>query len=411
MDRNPLLQGLQNPCAEVGVISGKGCHDEELLADCERNASNGAVAIYCFPGGNQPINHDAMPGYTALGMKNVRLPESDVFEIGVVSAAGICWDNYCSQRQMEAQFYWQGIVTTEQHRTKPLDSTTDDPPHGYGTLRAGTKSIINNSWKTIYAGDRLVWRFPKAPFHPKAGDTGNRFNGGDNINYLARQGEPPTQFRFEYEAYDPTDFSVQMAAAYAALSLSKAEGGVSDLPYQNAFPWAAAGPGVKDRPWSSIQEEALAYKFAFWGIGLTLIDTLKEARVLTLSTPSGAEIAKMIGLFDGKAEGGNEKVVNMGVADILLDKMSPVSDDYNAMMTRFEKNNTMNFFSARMYTASPDKVDSKEFLANLRVHMVDMLAIGMTSALESARSQIVGVAMNSAAPADTMHVLWGHFTA
>lgn len=405
-----MLQGLQNPCQEVGVITGKFVHDDELYEECVRNASNAAVAIYCYPGGGQPINHDVFAGYTLLGMKNVSIPESDVFEIGLASAAGICWDNYCSQRDMESNFYWLGISNGEARKSAPLDSTTRDPV-GVGTHKAGTKSIINNSWRTIYAGDRICWRFPRAPFHPKAGVRSggdNQFNGGDPVNYLARQGDPPTQFRWEYEAYDPTDFSVQMAAAFAALSYDKGDGGVKDLPYQNALPWAAAGPGVKDRPWSSIQEEALAYRYGFWGIGLTLIGTLQKANIIAKDmTPD--QIAKEIGLFDSK--GANKQVVIDGIADILLDKISACDPAREAAENRFVETTMTKLHDARQYSAAPELLGqgNDHFFANLRAHAFDMVAIGITSALEAKRSQIVGMAMNSAAPADTMHVLFGHF--
>jgi len=406
MDRNPMLQGLQNPMMEIGVISGKGAHDEDLLAQCERNANNAAISLYCYPGGNQPINHDVMPGMTVVGMKNVRLPESDVFEIGLGSVAGVCWDNWCSQRAMEADFYWQGIATTEQRRTKPLDSTTDDPPMGYGTLRAGTKSIINNSWKTIYCGDRICWRFPKAPFHPKSKDENGQFRNGDPINYLARQGDALTRFGIEYESYDATDFSLQMSAAYAALTVTQAQGGVQDMAYQEAFPWAAGGPGVRDRPWSSLQEEAVAYKFGLWGVALTLIRALNKNGVNL--NQSAAGIAAEIGLF-GNAP---NPAVMEGIADLMLDKLSPADPQRDEAHQRFrEYNGVGEVHDARVFAATPGSEGSypREFFANLQTHALDMLAVGFTSALEAKRAQCVGVALSSAAPADTMHVMWGHF--
>lgn len=407
-----MLQGMQNPVVEVGVITGKVAHDEELLAECERNANNASQAMFCFPGGSQPINHDIMQGYTLLGMRNVCIPESDIFEIGLASAAGLCWDKWCSQRAMESDFYWQGIANTEQRKTKPLDSTTSDPPNGVGTHRAGTKSIINNSWRTIFAGDRIAWCFPKAPFHPKSGrDNANLFNGGDPLNYLARQGEPPTQFRWEYESYDPSDFTLQMAGAFAALEADQGEGGVKGMPYQNALPWAAGGAGVKERPWSSLQEEALAYRFGLWGVALTLHDTLRKAgRGLVGMT--GRQIAAELKLFEANPD----KLVTAGIADVLLDRISPCDPARTAAVDAFEdaeaRGGTGNVLhEARTFDCNPQTLatHADKFYANLRAHAIDMLAIGMTSALEDKRSKVVGVAMNSAAPADTLHVMFGHF--
>jgi len=67
--------------------------------------------------------------------------------------------------------------------TNPLDGTTGDPDHGYATGRVGTFSVINNSWKTIYAGNLLCYQWPAAPFHPK-NDGVYDFNGGSTTNYL-----------------------------------------------------------------------------------------------------------------------------------------------------------------------------------------------------------------------------------
>lgn len=410
-----MQQGLQNPTLEVGVVTGKFLHDEEWYDECVRNANNAAIAVYCYPGGNLPINHDVLPGWTLIGKRNVAMPESDMFEIGLSSAAGVMWDSWCSQRAMEADHYWLGISNGEARKTAPLDSTTNDPP-GVGTHRAGTKSIVNNSWKTVYAGDRLVWRFPAAPFHPKAGgdDPSKGFNGGDPINRLARQGDPLTQFRWEYEAYDATDFAVQMAAAFAALDLPVSEGGIKDMPYQNALPWAAGGPGVTDRPWSSIQEEALAYRYGFWGIALTLLETMKEHRVDI--NQNSAEIAEQIGLFDPQGAPTDasrpelKDCVVHGIADLLLDKISPCDAHRTNAEQRFS-DNWGPLRDARQFAANPADLpkNGPDFYANLRAHCVDMVAIGLTSALEAKRSQIVGVAMNSAAPSDTLHVMFGHF--
>jgi hypothetical protein len=275
-DRNPMLQNLNNPVPGLGVIPGKCSLDFNLISEYQKNAEDPRTSLFCYPGGQTPQNHDCMPGDTSFGQKDVRNAEvmdGEPNELGIVSVAGLNFGRYCSQREMEDDFYWQGVVTTESRLTNPLDGITGDPDHGYGkvslrdekisrfffiligTGRAGTFSVINNGWKTIYAGNYVCWQFPAAPFHPK-GDVYN-FNGGETINHLARYGTPPTQFRPEYVPFDHSDFTVQFSAAFAAMSVPKSQNGVSDLGFVASLPNVNGYPDSK--PHSGIQ---VSFRFA-----------------------------------------------------------------------------------------------------------------------------------------------------
>ncbi len=104
--------------------------DFTLITEYQGNAEDPRTSQYCYPGGGQAINHDAMPGDTSFGQKDVRNAEvmdGEPNELGIVSVAGLYWGKYASQREMEDDFYWQGIVTTESRLTNPLDSASGDP--------------------------------------------------------------------------------------------------------------------------------------------------------------------------------------------------------------------------------------------------------------------------------------------
>lgn len=410
---------MNNPVPGIGVIPGKCSLDFVLIQEYQANSEDPRTSLDCYPGGNQPINHDAMPGDTSYGQKNVRNSEvmdGEPNELGIVSVAGLNWGRYCSQREMEDDFYWQGVVTTESRLTNPLDGITGDPDHGYGTGRAGTFSVINNGWKTIYAGNYVAWQFPQAPFHPK-GDVYN-FNGGETTNYLARYGVPTTQFRPEYVPFDQTDFTVQMAAAFAAMSTPKDQGGVSNLGFVASLPNVNGASDKK--PWTAIQDEANSYKYGFWGVGLTLVETLicrgllvagpgLDAAIAELNAgqynafPDAAvtnavsaaahetskNLARAIGLFDTNEDG--QKVMLEGIADIMLKNISPEDVRRGQAVDRFAAGSGREFIEI----ATSEPRDAGDMYDRLRIHLTDVLLTGVTGSWYSKTSRIVGKSMNS----------------
>jgi len=70
-------------------------------------------------------------------------------------------------------------------------------------------------------------------------------------NQSARYGVPTTQFKPEIVPFDPSDFTVQFAAAFAAMTLPKERNGVSNLGFKASLPNIN---GYSDKkPWTGIQ--------------------------------------------------------------------------------------------------------------------------------------------------------------
>ena len=284
-DRNPMLQNLNNPVPNLGVISGKCRLDYFFIAECQANAEGGEAG--CYPGGGNDINHDAMPGDSSFGLKCVRsvdVMEGEPNELGIVSLAGICRANYSCHRSMEDQFYWQGFVATESRLTNALNSNTSDPDHGYATIRVGTVSTINNGPFTMYPGMFICWRFPKTD---AAGQLEDTQRSGDNqtINLRARGGTPSTQFRPELVPFDYTDFQTQIAGGVAVAAASKNETttpGICDVPFEQFF----VLDGIVDAPaYMPDQETAAGYKYGKLGISFAAIETLAKAGYITVAEP------------------------------------------------------------------------------------------------------------------------------
>jgi hypothetical protein len=421
-----MQQGSMNPMPVLAAISTKGFLDYDLVREFQSNAEDPRIAAKCYPGGQGEINHDVMTGDTAFGQKCVRnsdVPDGEPNELAIVSVAGLCWDRYCSQREMEDDYYWVGVCVTESRLTNPLDSTTSDPPHGFGMIVAGTHTVVNNGPYPFYPGTPIAWRFPPSPIHPKANGSG-LFNGGSTVNMLARQGAPTSQFKPEYVPFDPLDFSVHMAAAFAAITSDQNEGGVADVPFSKAMPGSDMGrsTGASSRPWSCIQDEALSYKYGLAGIGLTMVETLIRQGVLqvtgnapnlnsTLQDSTAAHVAAVqlsatLGLWAPPAAGAAQAPLREFLADVMLKNIGCGDPARTAAVQRFYDATGREFY--KIATEAP-QTDAQMY-ARLRAHQCEMLTQGLGSSWNSKTSKIVGRSLAYAAPADSLHAVWGHHT-
>lgn len=433
-DRNRMLQGNTQPVAVVGAISGKGIADTELMRQFKLNSINPRIKPFCYPGGEDPINNNIMQYDTVIGMRNVR--EIDGFdgepaELAIAGLGGLNWAQYCSQRAMQDDYYWIGIVTTESRLYNPYDPGTEDAIHqGFGFVRAGTHTVPNNGGHNFYPGQRIRWRFPLAPFHPKSK------YGTDNdmpvLNELARAGRPPSQWQVEYVPFDPLDMTEQIAAAYATMTAPLEHGGISDLKYTDAVPSLTGYPG--ERPHECIQEEAASYKYGLTGVGLAFVNALADRGVITINDvalaapisedPSDvdaqnnfrrcAELAKKLGLWDTTLDAPGKKALHRILAEVFLNHLSPLDESGQRAEQHFEtaKGPSDRRGLIQIATSTPEDASKPDGVyqhyANLRVHTMSLLLQGICGSWDSAHNSVVGRALNASAPGDDLHGLWGY---
>jgi hypothetical protein len=424
-DRNRMLQGNVMPVTVVGAISGKGLLDVDLTNQFKRNSANPRTKPFCYPGGEDPINANVMQYDTAIGMRNVREIDGfdgDPAELAVVGIGGLNWSQYCSQAQMQRDYRWIGIVTTESRLFNPYDPSTMDAIHqGFGFIRAGTHTVANNGPYNFYPGTRIAWRLPLAPFHPKSGSK-------DTMPTLAefnRGGRPPTQWQAEYVPFDPLDMTTQLASAYALMTVNADQGGVNDLSYSNALPHLTGFRGV--RPHDPLQEQAISYKFGLAAVGLAFVQSLADRGVITINSasaiqenPAGnpdnfracAVLAGKLGLLDA-AQGGDtdRRLLHSILADVMMSDISPIDSAGQIAKDRYEQ-------SMRNVQELNGKIDSipfsmpknkEELYASMRYHAMSILTQGIVGSFDDAHESVVGRAMNASAPGDDLHGLWGHF--
>lgn len=430
-ERNRMLQGNVQPVMVQGAISGKGITDVDLINQFMANDANPRTKPFCYAGGGNPINHNIMQYDTVIGMRNVRELEGfdgEPAELAICGLGGLNWQNYCSQRQMEDDFYWIGVVTTESRLYNPSDPTTADAiEQGFGFIRCGTITVQNNGGGNFYPGDPVAYRFPLAPFAPRPY---NELASDIALNSTARAGRPPSQWQVEYVRFNPLDLTAQMAAAYEAITSNAAEGGVSDFTYPTAVPSLTGYRG--ERPHDGIQEEAISYKYGIAAIGLSFVETLIRRGVLTFpaGTVQGARdawvnadrqsaaqqltnaqnahsgavhIAEALGLWQTNAA--NQAPIRECIADVMFNNISGLNTEGNAARARFE--GASGQASRTIATKTP--VGSAELYASLRVHAMNLMVQGISGSWDSAQSRKVGRALNASAPQDDLHCLFGHF--
>jgi hypothetical protein len=424
-ERNRMLQGNVQPVMVQGAISGKGITDVDLINQFMANDANPRTKPFCYAGGGNPINHNIMQYDTVIGMRNVRELEGfdgEPAELAICGLGGLNWQNYCSQRQMEDDFYWIGVVTTESRLYNPSDPTTADAiEQGFGFIRCGTITVQNNGGGNFYPGDPVAYRFPLAPFAPRQY---NELASDIALNSTARAGRPPSQWQVEYVRFNPLDLTAQMAAAYEAITSNAAEGGFSDFTYPTAVPSLTGYAG--ERPHDGIQEEAISYKYGIAAIGLSFVETLIRRGVLQLTNdatnngilptfnananaaPGTAHtytrnISEELGLWQTNAA--NQAPIRECIADVMFNNISGLNTEGNAARVRFETAST--FQSRTIATKTP--VGSAELYASLRVHAMNLMVQGISGSWDSAQSRKVGRALNASAPQDDLHCLFGHF--
>lgn len=421
-----MLQGNVQPVMVQGAISGKGILDVELVKQFMANDANPRAKPFCYPGGGNAINHNVMQYDTAIGMRNVRELEGfdgEPAELAIVGLGGLNWQQYCSQRQMEDDFYWMGIVTTESRMYNPSDpSTADAIEQGFGFIRCGTHTVANNGGHNFYPGDPIAWRMPRAPFanldEPlPPSDLGP---ASHPINYTARAGRPPTQFQIEYVPFNPLDLSAQLAAAYAAITDVAENGGVSNFEYTHAVPSLTGFP--RERPHDNIQEEAISYKFGIAAIGLSFVETLISRGILQAGPNLGnvaaafandnalvgtahattSQLAADLGLWSTNAA--VQRPIRTCLADVMFHGISYLDADGNAARGRFEAASGRN----TMEVATRTPADDTGRFNSLRVHAMNLMVQGISGSWDSSQSHKVGMALNASAPQDDLHGLWNY---
>jgi hypothetical protein len=137
---------------------------------------------------------------------------------------------------------------------------TDPLDHGFGFLRAGSDTIVNNSGEDLYGSDIVGWQFGSidggrdySNQQPRRIiDTGLNPWAGQN-----KEGTPLGKALIQIKRFDPMDFSFQVAGA-----VTRVQGGVQGVTLKD---FLAPEP---EKELSTLQEEGFALQHGIAQIAL-----------------------------------------------------------------------------------------------------------------------------------------------
>lgn len=414
-DRNPMLQNLNNPVAGLGIVPGKAMLDDDTVEVRKSNARNPLRAITCYPGGDNNLNHNIQVGDLVFGRRGNRDVDSfdgEPNELVTSSVAGLCWSDCDSKRELEGEYYFVGVAAGEEHLEHPLDSNQIDSRNGFGTIRVGTVSVINNGDKTFYPGDLVKWRFPDCGLdrgHHKFKDpvtgkemamTGGAYPNDPQLNMIARYGEEPTKFRPEIVPFDPADLGTDLAGSFSTILLERATTFQQYMEHPERL--------------NSIQNEALAYRFGIFGIAGAVLECMARKGYVTVNRdpiPVGAQNAAAdihraftsFGVFNPINEEGN---VEEALADVFLNTIGAEEGIRDQADRRFRE-----IYGSSVYnvaTTNPAEQDSQAQFARIRLSGLEMMARALASTVDNSRRNIIGRCTSASALGDTTDLLLGH---
>jgi hypothetical protein len=370
-----------DPAMEQGIIAGSGFLDWQRVQQLQRDAEDPSYGGFRYLGGARAEHHNVMPGLISMGLKGVRNYEvmyGEADELGTVSVAGAMVEEE-NERAFLDQFYFQGIVATEDRSENPMDRNASDPNSGYTFVRAGAVSVEYIGRKTVYPGDYLMVATPPM-------DRNDTKNAAKN---------------WELAPFDYTDFKLELRGSFHSMQMDKNRGGIQDMGFHEFF----RTYGLPSVPaYSCEQEEAAGLKYGYVGAVLRGIEFLARQGYVAITQPAGvaaraqavqgndmsadtASLAERIGLWgpDGGAW------LPMLVAIFQGDLDDTLKDQRDAAM------------GLNVNSAALDRYNV------LRAHISKFTLAHVAGAWFHKTSRIVGRARNACNPGETMHILLGHF--
>jgi hypothetical protein len=408
------LQARSSPIAKQGVVSGKAIVDHARIAEWQANATQNPPLSDCYPGGALDLNHTMVEGELAFAAKdssNMYPLQSEGSERAFVSVSGMRWGEYYSYDGAEDGIYFLGVVL----EGAVYGDADEQVQHGVSFERVGTNSIVNTGPFDIPAGCAVAWRLPPTHMTPSgAGRPGYR--GVNMPTYTPKQKVVP-----QIVPFDPTDFSTQLASAYAAMDLNpelgRSSNGISELKLQQLL----SRYGMDDYDAiSDLQEEGLALKFGLLGVVLRGVESLaRQGFINFVEDPAGGITAaaaaagaaalagtEKLNIFDNAAPTNGTRTI---IEDILLSNVGFVGNRATEALDRFYEGAGAAFAANRSEILMDTAEDDEGNYRRLARAVPEILFGGLANAWNRKASRVIGRALGGAPPGGDLDILIGHF--
>lgn len=353
-----LDRARYSPVYRQAEITGKGQPDLHSFAQRKQNMSDHVRMAKSYPGGDQDQNLFIRKGELLVGEKNNR----SQFEVCFSSYNGL----YYGDKPIEAlmrMYSFKGVATGDWDLNGEPMFGTESLDHGFGFLRAGSDTIVNNSEEDLFGGDLVAWQFGAVDGGKSGGGEGEPRRLVDNgLNPWASQnkeGTPLGKALIQIKRFDPMDFSYQVAGAFALFNKSKIQGGIRDVSLRDFM------AAEKDKELSTLQEEAFAMN-------------------------KGFAILIAIGMLEMGAANGR-------TFDELVDEISNNENVYRRILDRNLPNN-------RAAIAANENAG-----ITTAKYTIDILYGGIFNAAYAKMSRIVGKVMRSSKAGSSVDIMFSHF--
>jgi hypothetical protein len=278
-------------------------------------------------------------------------------------------------------------------------------------------------------GDYVAYRFPRLNNDGLLEDS-QRSSDGQVINLRARGGTPSTQFRPELIPFDYTDFETQIAGGVICAETSSKHSitpGIADMPFEDFFKC----DGIAEaRACSAEQETSSGYKYGDLGKVFAGVESLAKYGYVTIN-PAGARAAAAASASAtpaallATAAAVERLAADIGTWSTTLADQTVVHDILNNIYFRdLPQSNTKAVAAANSLGAlagtplskiattwikrGVDKAAyEKACYLKLRVLLSHFANAALVGSWFSKTTKIIGRSMNTATPADTLHVLAG----
>jgi hypothetical protein len=354
-----LERARYSPVYRQAEITGKGQPDLHSFMQRKQNMGDHVRMAKSYHGGDQDQNLFIRKGELLVGEKNNRSTSETCFS----SYNGL----YYGDKSIEAlmrMYNFKGVATGDWDLNGEPMFGTDPLDHGFGFLRAGSDTIVNNSEEDLFGGDLVAWQFGDVD------GSGSRGGGGGEPRRLVdnglnpwasqnKEGTPLGKALIQIKRFDPMDFKYQVAGAFSLFNKPKVQGGIRDVTLRDFL------ATEKEKELSSLQEEAFAMRQGFAHV--------IAIGMLTLGVAGGQTFEQLV-----KTISENDEVYQR-----ILDRNLPNN------RAAIEANRNAGIENAR-YT-------------------IDILYGGIFNAAYSKMSRIVGKVMRSSKAGTSVDIMFSHF--
>lgn len=410
IDRNPTLQGGYSDVSIQSETTGKGRFDHNAIRSRLNAGKAGRGRVDAYPNGANAEVMGVLPREHLIARRTVRNHHASRGEptLAVFSSLnGMPWGKYPSLDALKRAHIYVGR-SKHQFLTPTQQRGMFQHNGGLGWIETGKASCEHTGRKVIQAGDLVCLEFP-----PTARDASYELTPSGasfRSKSVLRGGQAVGKYLLMTEPVDPIDFGIQLMGINALMRQSRSNGtapGIADLSFSSIYSGIL---GTKaQRMLTDGQDAAAGTVFGLAGCFCNMVDALQNDITQALSENTqeslGQRLAKRMGLFSEDPADRSRLFIAMD--EVFKQNVAQVARR-RQMMLAFKQRHANAFKDGDngglKNTEAPNVLYAQLCMDSLR-----LLFGGISNCQYEKNRWIIGKASNSAAPGDTLDIVYGMF--